>query len=120
MELHATTSVKCGASKTANGTHKHHFADKGTVLGLQSPITLPSDPDAEALDVGAFLALSLHPQHAYARGKPLHRFGPISPSFITYNIKHSHELRWELTLEVAGESITIIGQQPVFVLAASS
>ena len=122
MKLEATTSVICDGSfspHTASGTQNHHFGDKGTVLGLRSPITIPSDPDAKALDVGAFLELSLHPQHASVRGKSLHPFAQVYPSFITFNIKHSHRLRWDLILEMVGESLKVSGEQAISILAAS-
>ena len=122
MELEATTSIICDgsfSSRTASGTQKQHFADKGTVLGLRSPIAIPSDSDAKAFDVGAFLELSLHPQYASVRGKPLHPFAQIYPSFITYNIKHSHQLRWDLSLELAGESLKVSGGQAISILGAS-
>lgn len=123
MELKACTSV-VGAgtfrSRSASGTDKYNFALRGTVLNLQDPIIVPSGPDAEALDVGAFLELSLDSWYAYARGKRLQRFtSPLNPGFITYNMKHTHRLKWEVSLTVAGESMSMSDEQPVSVLAAS-
>ncbi|KIN03532.1 hypothetical protein OIDMADRAFT_117635 [Oidiodendron maius Zn] len=121
MEIQATTSIICDAtfsSRTASATEKYNFAGQGTILG-GSPITISPDPDAKALDLGALLELSLHPQHANARGRALHRFGQLYPSFVTYNIKHSHRLRWQLILEAAGESEKFTGEQAVSILAAS-
>jgi hypothetical protein len=122
MQIEATTSIICDASfspRTASGSGTYAFAPKGSVLGIRKPITIESGADSKALDLGALLGLSLHPQHANARGKPLPQFGKIYPSFVTYNIKHSHRLRWELSLETAGEVMKITGEQSVSILAAS-
>jgi hypothetical protein len=122
MQIEATTSIICDASfspRTASGSKTYAFAAKGSVLGIRKPITIASDSDAKTLDLGALLGLSLHPRHANARGKPLPQFGKIYPSFVTYNIKHSHRLSWELSLEAAGEVVKITGEQAVSILAAS-
>lgn len=122
MELKATTLVICDGTfspHTASGTKEYNFAAKGTILGLRDRITVPSDLEAKALDVGAFVGLSLDTQCAKSRGKPLYQFGKLYPSFITYNIKHSHQLSWELNLEVAGETTKVCGQHPVSILAES-
>ena len=122
MEIEATTSIICDATfsaRTANATEKHNFANRVPLLGNRSPITISPDPDAKALDLGALLELSLHPQHASVGGRALPQFGRLYPSFVTYNIKHSHRLRWQLILEAAGESAKFTGEQAVSILAAS-
>lgn len=39
----------------AIGKIDHYFAPKDTVLGIHDPVTIPSDPDSKALDIGALL-----------------------------------------------------------------
>ena len=124
MELKATTRIMCEGHMgphTASGTKEYNFAPEGTVLGLNNPINIPlsSDSETTALDVGAFLGLSLDYRCAKSRGKQLRQFGNLYPSFVTYNIRHSHQLSWELILEVAGEKTKIFGLQPVSILGAS-
>jgi hypothetical protein len=121
MELKSATSVICEGSlspHTASGIKEHNFANKETVLGLRSPITVPSDPDAEALDIGALVQISLDSQRSTAGGKHLYQLPRVYPDFITYNIKHSHSFNWELRLEVAGETVKASGAHPVTILAA--
>lgn len=122
IQIEATTSIICEgtfSSKTASGTRMYDFAEKGTMLGVRSPIAISADANSKPLDLGALLELSLHPNHANARGKPLYSFGVLYPSFVTYSIKHSHRLKWELGLQAAGESTSISGCHPVCILAAS-
>lgn len=120
MELQATTSIICDgtfSSKTASGTIKHPF---GFLVGHRSsPITITPGPDTKELDLGALAGLSLHPRQAYARGQPLQAFSLVYPSFVTYNIKHYHHLKWDLVLKAAGESVKVSGLFPVSILAAS-
>jgi hypothetical protein len=120
MELRACTSVRCAGTMSphsASGADKHRF---GTVLGLRTPISIPSGSDAKALDIGALLELSLHTTYASAKGKPLSRFASqIYPGFTTFNIRHHHRLRWGFILKIEGESTRVTGEQAVSVQAAS-
>ncbi|KAM0084265.1 hypothetical protein ACKRZS_003482 [Fusarium odoratissimum] len=59
----------------------------------------------EGLDIGAKLALRLQ------RSKDLY------PSFRTFNIRHTHRLKWEMTVEAAGKSFEISGEEPIKVLS---
>jgi hypothetical protein len=123
MELKATTLIMCEGNvgpHTASGNKEYNFAPKGTVLG-HSPITIPLDSNSEstALDVGAFVGLSLDYRYAKSKGKPLREFGYLYSSFVTYNIRHSHQLSWEFVLEVAGEKKKIFGLQRVSILGCS-
>lgn len=122
MQIRASTSILCSGTlgrHTANGINEHDFSERGTILGLHDSITIPSELDGKALDIGAFLGLSLSYRHANTGGNPLRQFGRIYPSFTTYNIKHSHLLKWEFYLEVAGETVKVSGEHPVSILAAS-
>jgi hypothetical protein len=117
IELKAVTSVICERKHTADGIEMFSIVDAGTLL---NPISVPSGLEAEALDLGAILELSLHSDHVNARGKRLRQFGSlVYPNFLTYNIKRSHQLKWEFRLSVVGESVKISGEQLVSVLAAS-
>jgi hypothetical protein len=65
---------------------------------------LPSGKKAVALDLGSLLNLSM-------ANAPIRHGGffklLLYPSFTTYNIKHTHQLRWELKLTVAGKSTMV-------------
>lgn len=116
--ISATSMIHTGnlTSTGAIGKIDHYFAPKDTVLGIHGPITIPSDPDSKALDIGALLQLSLDTRCARTGDRAWPRFSQVFPDFVTYNIKHSHSLRWELHLEVAGEIIKATGQYHVTIL----
>ncbi|EXM22945.1 Arrestin-like, C-terminal [Fusarium oxysporum f. sp. vasinfectum] len=59
----------------------------------------------EGLDIGAKLGLRLQ------RNKGLY------PSFQTFNIRHTHRLKWEMTVEAAGKSFELSGEEPIKVLS---
>lgn len=122
MAIISGTSIICSGGSSphrAYDSNKHKFAKKKTVLGLPDSINIQSGSDSKAFDIGASLDLNLLSEHVTVRGKKMDRFRRIVPSFITYNIKHSHQLKWELDLELSGESTRITSQMPVSVLAAS-
>ncbi|KAL9564847.1 hypothetical protein ACKAV7_011299 [Fusarium commune] len=60
---------------------------------------------SEGLNIGAKLALRLQ------RSKDLY------PSFRTFNIRHTHRLKWEMTVEVAGKSFELSGEDSIKVLS---
>lgn len=85
MELKATTRIMCEGHMgphTASGTKEYNFTPEGTVLGLNNPMNIPlsSDSETTALDVGAFVGLSLDYRCAKSRGKQLRQFGNLYPS----------------------------------------
>ncbi|CCT72595.1 uncharacterized protein FFUJ_12475 [Fusarium fujikuroi IMI 58289] len=55
----------------------------------------------ESLDIGAQLNLRLQ------RSKDLY------PSFQTFNIRHTHRIQWEMTVEAAGKSFELSGEEPI-------
>ncbi|SCV38542.1 uncharacterized protein FFB14_06951 [Fusarium fujikuroi] len=59
----------------------------------------------ESLDIGAQLNLRLQ------RSKDLY------PSFQTFNIRHTHRIQWEMTVEAAGKSFELSGEEPIKVLS---
>ncbi|KAG9497997.1 hypothetical protein J7337_010873 [Fusarium musae] len=60
---------------------------------------------SERLDIGAQLNLRLQ------RSKDLY------PSFQTFNIRHTHRVQWEMTVEAAGKSFELSGEEPIKVLS---
>ena len=123
MEIKANTAVLCQGTFTshdADKTVKHSLSLQQALISLGGPITIPSGPDAEAIDIGALLDLRLDARRAYAMGKPLLAFqSQLAPSFTTYNIKHSHRLKWEAIMTVAGETMEVSAEYPVSLLAPS-
>ncbi|KAF5571999.1 hypothetical protein FPANT_13439 [Fusarium pseudoanthophilum] len=60
---------------------------------------------SESLDIGSQLNLRLQ------RSKDLY------PSFQTFNIRHTHRIQWEMTVEAAGKSFELCGEEPIKVLS---
>lgn len=69
--------------------------------------------------VPSYLDITLFSNYGKVRGKPLNNFGLVYPSFVTYNIKRTYQLRWVFNIELAGESVRLVAHVPVSILAAS-
>ncbi|KAK1764508.1 hypothetical protein QBC33DRAFT_547439 [Phialemonium atrogriseum] len=122
FEIRASTKLICRgtlAPHTSSETRKVGFDLKSAIAQLGAPIVLPSGEKSEPLDVGALLQLSI--TSATPRGQgPFSRYkGQLYPSFETYNIKHNHRLRWELTVTTAGESTTLSNEVDITLLPLS-
>lgn len=89
-------------------------------LSSRGPLIIPSawGPDGPWLDVGAALGLRLHETHCTALGRSVAATvsDPICPGFTTYCIRHSHRLKWKMTVAVGGERVSLEGEGPVTVV----
>lgn len=88
-------------------------------LSSRGPLVIPSEwaADGPWLDVGAALGLRLYETHAMALGRAVAGAltDPICPGFTSYCIRHSHRLKWKMTIAVAGETVSLEGERPVTV-----
>lgn len=110
FEIRARTDMMCASilhPHTANQTHKFGFDLKSAIEGHGGPIVLPAGEKAEPLDIAELLDLRVAEAARLSRGPFSARKGRLYPSFITYNIKHTHKLRWSLTVSAAGESTKV-------------
>ncbi|KAI1028339.1 hypothetical protein LB503_002135 [Fusarium chuoi] len=57
------------------------------------------------LDIGGLLNLRLQ------------RCKDLYPSFQTFNIRHTHRIQWEMTVEAAGKHFELSGEEPIKVLS---
>ncbi|KAF7716510.1 Uncharacterized protein PECH_005205 [Penicillium ucsense] len=80
--------------------HKHHLP----------AIRVPIDQDSAPVNVGELVGLRLSDQLQGSREVP---------SFLTYNIRRTHELEWDMVLQVGGTSLKVKGKQPVLVMERS-
>lgn len=89
----------------------------------RGPLVIPNTWGAEGpwLDVGAAIGLRLHETHATALGRTVAGTAgePICPGFTTYCIRHSHRLKWKMSLAVGGEAFSLEGEGPVTVVGAA-
>lgn len=71
---------------------------------LESPITLISDPESEFLDIGDLLQPVLCSSGLWARERCLASVLNLHPDFVTYNIRHTNWVKWDVSLDVAGNT----------------
>lgn len=94
-------------------------------VSSRCPLVIPSVWGAADggpwIDVGAAIGLRLHETHATALGRSVAGTiaEPISPGFTTYCIRHSHRLKWKITLAVGGETVSAEGEGQVTVVGAA-
>lgn len=107
FEIRARTDMMCAGTlspHTSNQTRKFGFDLKSLIEGRGGPIVIPAGEKAEPLDIANLLCLRIADAARLGRGPFSDRKGRLYPSFATYNIKHTHKLRWSLTVSAAGES----------------
>lgn len=122
FEIRAATEVICPgtlSSHTAGGTQKAGFDLKPASARLGAPIVLPSGSKAEPLDVGELLGLTITTVGPLGHGLFSSYNALLYPSFETYNIRHSHRLKFQLTVAVAGESTKLSSELDITVLPLS-
>jgi hypothetical protein len=97
----------------------------------RGPLVIPSAWDTTGaggpwIDVGAAVGLRLDETHATALGRKIATTGGgggasnsmIYPGFTTYCIRHSHRLKWKMSLVVGGETINTEGEGVVSIVGA--
>jgi len=125
FEIRACTHMVCPAAWSTRSAEQGRKFDFGVKAALEAraageePVVVPSGEKAEALDVGALLDLSMANAPLVRRVFSNKRV-PLSPTFTTYNVKHTHRLRWELKLTVAGESTEVSSEVDVTLVPGSA
>ncbi|KAM0323907.1 hypothetical protein ACHAQA_008488 [Verticillium albo-atrum] len=124
LEIHANTAIKCVGTwhaKTADDTDKQSLNLYTALAGLKNPVLIPFGEKVEPCDFGALLNLRLDAQgraaHAREPARTTERF---HPSFTTWNIKHTHQLKWRVRMSIADEDASYEATTPLTVLAPSS
>jgi len=92
----------------------------------RGPLVIPSAWDTTGngawIDVGAAVGLRLHETHATALGRRVAGMAgaePVCPGFTTYCIRHSHRLKWKMTVSVGGEAVSLEAEGAVTVVGAA-
>jgi hypothetical protein len=126
LKLQATTTVLCRgtfSSHDQSRTEDYKFELDTVFSKLSRPVILPSAPGFEHMDVGTFLQIVLDETSASALGlQTSAEFEKrVYPNLMTYNIQHTHRLRWELAVQVSGldKWETMAGETEVEVIAPS-
>ncbi len=95
----------------AQGVRRHEFD-----LAWRESMMLPSGGDVQPLDLGTQMGIRFYPGEVTYNGGSVRFETPIYPSFTTYNIRHSHGIKWKLTISLAKESFEFESEQPVLIL----
>jgi len=74
---------------------------------LKEPIVTFSGPRDQQINIGNILQLALTHDGLRSGGKHLSQSVSMQPSFVTFNIRLSHKIIWEMSLGIAGETRTI-------------
>lgn len=110
FEIRARTDMMCASivhPHTANQTRKFGFDIKSAIERRAEPIVLPEGEKAEPLDIAELLDLRISEAAPLGMRPFSRRKGRLYPSFTTYNIKHTHKLRWTLSVSAAGEATEV-------------
>jgi hypothetical protein len=83
-----------------------NLSDKHTT-SYDSRLRLSVNDNSSTLDLGHLLNVRL--QHDQFK---LHE----APTFVTYNVKRTYDLDWEMALEVGGKILSVKGRHPVLIL----
>lgn len=71
---------------------------------LEEPIITSSGPPDQQINIGSLLQLVLRQDGLRSGDVHLSQFVDIQPSFVTFNIKLSHRIIWDVSLDIAGET----------------
>ncbi|KAM0482176.1 hypothetical protein ACHAP7_004403 [Fusarium lateritium] len=122
IRIIATTDILCEGTFSPRDKTKREEIDLDIMSALSrltGDITIPCTDDSSPLDIGELISLRL------GRSSPSlptrYRPGDIrfSPSFTTYNIRHSHRLNWAIKGEIAGEPFGASGAVALKLLVPS-
>ncbi|SPO03595.1 uncharacterized protein DNG_06278 [Cephalotrichum gorgonifer] len=116
----ASTKLMCAGTlspHTSSQTRKFGFDLKAAIEKRGEPIVLPVGEKAQPLDVSELLGINITSAIPLSHRPFGGRYkGQLYPSFDTYNIKHSHKLKWTLTVTAAGESTEISNEADITLL----
>lgn len=81
----------------------------------KEPIVTVSGPRDQQINIGSILHLVLSHDGLRSGDERLSRSVSIQPSFVTFNIRLSHKLIWEMSLDIAGETRTLSAEAGVII-----
>lgn len=132
LSLKATTDIRAPGWTSRHHPHCDSLTRKYDSLSLldpeNSPVVIPvggksdkGDGSSETLDLGSLLGLCLRSDGLH-KGNPPMRSRPriVYPDFVSYLMKHSNRLSWEVSLSLAGESEKVSSSLPFKVMSEYS
>ncbi|PLB52468.1 hypothetical protein P170DRAFT_423340 [Aspergillus steynii IBT 23096] len=124
LRLKIKTNTVVLAPGNFDPTHPHtdsqpedyHLGLERLFRRLEHPITFTTGKGNEPVNIGEMFQLVLRTDGLYTRGARLAPVPRIQPDFVTYNIRRSNALSWEISLTVAGEDLTFKGSSELEIL----
>ncbi|KAH7258746.1 hypothetical protein B0J15DRAFT_512602 [Fusarium solani] len=103
IQIIATTEVICQGSHTMEEETEMDLDIMNQISIRGQDVYIPCTEDGSFIDIGDLIDLRLD---RYYNVCPQHQGpAPFTPSFVTYNIRRSHRLKWMLAVEFAGQMI---------------
>ncbi|KAJ3524500.1 hypothetical protein NM208_g12040 [Fusarium decemcellulare] len=115
LRICSSTEVICEGSLYPHTKDKIMEVDLNVNQALkmhENEIYIPCTDEWPPLDVGELANLHVSRQRGRA-------YGSLTENFTTYNIKHTHMLKWALRAEVAEETVDAMGATHLKLLPAS-
>ena len=75
--------------------------------GSSSAAVVGPEGEPPARDIGAEMELRFNPMELVYKGGTAKMTALLYPDFTTYNIRRTHELKWEMVLSVAKETVKV-------------
>lgn len=132
LSLKAITDIRAPGWTSRHHPHCESLTRKYDSLSLldpeNSPVMIPvggkgdkGDGSSETVDLGSLLGLCLRSDGLH-KGNPPMRNRPriVYPDFVSYLMKHSNRLSWEVSLSLAGGSEKVSSSLPFKVLSEYS
>ncbi|KAJ5094084.1 hypothetical protein N7456_009945 [Penicillium angulare] len=85
---------------------------------LENPMTVLTGKGNEPLHLGNMFHLILHEYGMTSGNTRLYPMRPLYPDFVTHGIRHTNSLELQITVNIAGESVTATASSPVKILSA--
>lgn len=87
---------------------------------LETPLVISTASENPSVDIGNTFGLFLHQNGLSCQERLLTHHADISPDFLTYNIRRTHEVGWQVTLWVAGRIHEVKFNSDLKIVAAPS
>jgi hypothetical protein len=97
----------------AHAATPHEFT-----IAPRERLVIPSGSNGKVLDIGGRMGLHIHRREVVYNEAVIPLSEQIFPNFTTYNIRHTHWLKWKLSVDIANEHCTFKGKEQIFVVEA--
>ncbi|KAF5250812.1 hypothetical protein FANTH_4084 [Fusarium anthophilum] len=121
IRIVSSTEVICEGTLFPHTKEKREEIDlcvESAISRIQGDIYIPYTDEGPPLDVGDMIGLRLEQYRPGSPHRPS-RLAKLSPTFTTYNIRHSHRLSWKVIGEIAGERFSALGAVSLKILMPS-